>query len=47
MVYITTNECFTLDVAYMNFSLQIAIRGKNFCFSAKDAFMLIMRNLVR
>ena len=26
---------------------QIAIHGKNFCFSAKDAFMLIMRNIVR
>lgn len=25
----------------------IAIRGKNFCFAAKDAFFLIMRNIVR
>ncbi|XP_076436221.1 choline transporter-like protein 2 [Babylonia areolata] len=25
----------------------IAIRGKNFCFAAKDAFFLIMRNVVR
>jgi hypothetical protein len=27
--------------------LQIAIYGKNFCASAKDAFFLIMRNVVR
>ncbi|XP_012942174.1 choline transporter-like protein 2 [Aplysia californica] len=30
-----------------NAYIMIAIRGKNFCFSAKDAFMLIMRNIVR
>lgn len=24
-----------------------AIHGKNFCASAKDAFMLLMRNIVR
>nr|KAG5694576.1 hypothetical protein BaRGS_032521 [Batillaria attramentaria] len=30
-----------------NAYIMIAIRGKNFCFSAKDAFFLIMRNIVR
>ncbi|XP_076454507.1 choline transporter-like protein 2 [Babylonia areolata] len=30
-----------------NAYILIAIRGKNFCFSAKDAFFLIMRNIVR
>ncbi|GFR78489.1 choline transporter-like protein 2 [Elysia marginata] len=30
-----------------NAYIMIAIHGKNFCFSAKDAFMLIMRNIVR
>lgn len=28
-------------------SSQIAIYGKNFCVSAKNAFMLLMRNIVR
>lgn len=27
--------------------LQIAIYGKNFCTSAKEAFFLLMRNVVR
>ena len=27
--------------------LQIAVYGKNFCVSAKNAFFLIMRNIVR
>ena len=27
--------------------LQIAIHGKNFCASAKDAFFLLLRNIVR
>ncbi|RUS83474.1 hypothetical protein EGW08_008790 [Elysia chlorotica] len=30
-----------------NAYIMIAIHGKNFCFSAKDAFFLIMRNIVR
>jgi len=30
-----------------NAYIMIAIRGRNFCFSAKDAFMLLMRNIVR
>lgn len=29
------------------FLLQIAVYGKNFCTSAKDAFFLILRNIVR
>ena len=29
------------------FFFQIAIYGKNFCSAAKDAFFLIMRNVVR
>lgn len=31
----------------MIFKIQIAVYGKNFCVSAKNAFMLIMRNIVR
>ena len=34
-------------VSIFSFYFQIAIYGKNFCMSAKDAFMLIMRNVVR
>ncbi|ESO92820.1 hypothetical protein LOTGIDRAFT_120296 [Lottia gigantea] len=30
-----------------NAYIMIAVRGKNFCASAKDAFFLIMRNIVR
>ncbi|XP_021362366.1 choline transporter-like protein 2 isoform X2 [Mizuhopecten yessoensis] len=30
-----------------NAYIMVAIHGKNFCSSAKDAFMLIMRNIVR
>ncbi|CAG5121002.1 unnamed protein product [Candidula unifasciata] len=30
-----------------NAYIMIAIHGRNFCLSAKDAFMLIMRNIVR
>lgn len=36
--------------AGLNFGLflfQIAIYGKNFCVSAKNAFMLLMRNVIR
>lgn len=32
---------------YFLFFWQIAIYGKNFCVSAKNAFMLLMRNVVR
>ena len=27
--------------------IQIAVHGKNFCVSAKDAFFLLMRNILR
>lgn len=29
------------------FGLQVAIYGKNFCTSARDAFFLLMRNMIR
>lgn len=35
------NHCFFL------FFCQIAIYGKNFCVSAKNAFQLLMRNVIR
>lgn len=38
----------TVDLVPLFLSLlQIAAHGKNFCTSAKNAFMLIMRNIVR
>ena len=37
----------TMKFSHISFTFQIAIYGKNFCASAKDAFMLIMRNVVR
>lgn len=43
----STNICFYWASNRRLFSLQIAIYGKNFCVSAKNAFMLLMRNIVR
>ena len=38
------NYCST---KFVNWFVQIAIYGRNFCFSAMDAFFLILRNAVR
>lgn len=40
-------DCYTSTVVCRNAYVYCAIYGKNFCVSAKNAFSLIMRNVVR
>jgi len=41
--------CFERFIKFLNKNayIQIALTGKNFCFAAKDAFFLILRNPIR
>ena len=38
---------FTLQTSYNLIILQVALYGKNFLWSAKEAFSLLMRNILR